>query len=152
MPSGAVRPVPGRGRLDQKVWTPRELRHSFVSLLSANGVRIEDISRLVGHSASGVTERVYRHQLHAVLQEGATVMGVRPKLDGGRGHIVFAVGPVRGVPCRRIELRRSLDGVGLAVHLSDQALHVVGDVPHLLPTGRVDDRVERVPPGEQDQL
>ena len=49
------------------------MRRSLVSPLSANGVRI-DISRLVGHSASGVTERVYRHQLHAVLDEGATVM------------------------------------------------------------------------------
>ena len=30
-------------------WAPRELRHSFVSILSAHGVRIEDISDLVGH-------------------------------------------------------------------------------------------------------
>lgn len=32
-------------------WTPRELRHSFVSLLSDRGVPLEEISRLVGHSA-----------------------------------------------------------------------------------------------------
>ncbi len=32
-------------------WAPRELRHSFVSILSVNGVRIEDISDLIGHSA-----------------------------------------------------------------------------------------------------
>jgi integrase len=31
-------------------WTPRELRHSFVSLLSDDGMPIERISRLVGHS------------------------------------------------------------------------------------------------------
>jgi site-specific recombinase XerD len=31
-------------------WTPRELRHTFVSLLSDNGMAIEEISRLVGHS------------------------------------------------------------------------------------------------------
>ena len=31
-------------------WTPRELRHSFVSILSAHDVRLEDISDLVGHS------------------------------------------------------------------------------------------------------
>ena len=30
-------------------WTPRELRHSFVSILSAHDVRLEDISDLVGH-------------------------------------------------------------------------------------------------------
>jgi integrase len=55
--------------LDPTAWTPRELRHSFVSLLSASGVRIEDISRLVGHSGTAVTEKVYRHQLHAILDE-----------------------------------------------------------------------------------
>jgi integrase len=31
-------------------WTPRELRHSFVSLLSSSGVRIEDIADLCGHA------------------------------------------------------------------------------------------------------
>lgn len=31
-------------------WTPRELRHSFVSLLSDRGVPLEEISRLVGRS------------------------------------------------------------------------------------------------------
>ena len=31
-------------------WTPRELRHSFVSLMSDAGVPIEKIARLVGHT------------------------------------------------------------------------------------------------------
>jgi integrase len=44
--------------LDEQ-WTPRELRHTFVSLLSDNGIAIEEISRLVGHSSSNVTETVY---------------------------------------------------------------------------------------------
>jgi integrase len=43
-------------------WTPRELRHSFVSLLSDSGIPIEDISRLLGHSSTTVTEQVYRHR------------------------------------------------------------------------------------------
>jgi len=30
-------------------WTPRELRHSFVSIMSDNGVPIETIADLVGH-------------------------------------------------------------------------------------------------------
>lgn len=60
--------------LDAKQWTPRELRHSFVSLLSDSGMPIEQISRLVGHNGSAVTERVYRHQLRPVLQEGAQAM------------------------------------------------------------------------------
>ena len=51
-----------------------ELRHSFVSLLSDNGVPLEEISRLVGHSSTVVTELVYRKQMSPVLQAGATVM------------------------------------------------------------------------------
>jgi hypothetical protein len=30
-------------------WVPREMRHTFVSLLSANGTALEDIADLVGH-------------------------------------------------------------------------------------------------------
>ena len=40
-----------------KGWTPRELRHSFVSMLSADGVATEDISHLVGHSSTRTAER-----------------------------------------------------------------------------------------------
>ena len=48
-------PSGGRGRrLDAQAWTPRELRHSFVSLLSSTGMSIEDISHLVGHASSRV--------------------------------------------------------------------------------------------------
>jgi site-specific recombinase XerD len=31
-------------------WTPRELRHSFVSLMSSTGVPVEEIARLAGHA------------------------------------------------------------------------------------------------------
>ncbi|WP_020547452.1 tyrosine-type recombinase/integrase [Nonomuraea coxensis] len=55
-------------------WTPRELRHSFVSLLSDNGTPPEEISRLVGHSSTAVTELVYRKQIRPVLQGGAVIM------------------------------------------------------------------------------
>jgi integrase len=55
-------------------WTPRELRHSFVSIMSDHGVPIEKIADLVGHKSTTVTERVYRHQLKPVIAEGATTM------------------------------------------------------------------------------
>ena len=55
-------------------WTPRELRHSFVSLLSDHGLPLEEISRLVGHSSTAVTELVYRKQLRPVVQSGAVAM------------------------------------------------------------------------------
>ncbi|MGH3832916.1 MAG: tyrosine-type recombinase/integrase [Pseudonocardiaceae bacterium] len=51
-------------------WTPRELRHSFVSLLSDGGMPIEQISRLVGHSGTSVTELVYRKQIRPVVEDG----------------------------------------------------------------------------------
>jgi integrase len=60
--------------LDAASWTPRELRHSFVSLLSDGGMPIEQISLLVGHSGTTVTELVYRKQIRPVVQDGATAM------------------------------------------------------------------------------
>jgi integrase len=55
-------------------WTPRELRHSFVSIMSDNGVTIEQIADLVGHRTTIVTQKVYRHQLKPVISAGATAM------------------------------------------------------------------------------
>jgi integrase len=55
-------------------WTPRELRHSFVSIMSDHGVPIETIADLVGHNGTGVTEKVYRHQLKPVITKGAETM------------------------------------------------------------------------------
>ena len=55
-------------------WTPRELRHSFVSIMSDNGVPLEAIADLVGHKNSTVTARVYRHQLRPVITQGAEAM------------------------------------------------------------------------------
>jgi site-specific recombinase XerD len=61
--------------LNADEWTSREMRHSFVSLLSDSGVPIENIARLVGHAGgSEVTETVYRKQIRPVLLEGAEVM------------------------------------------------------------------------------
>jgi integrase len=60
--------------MDAGDWTPRELRHSFVSLLSDSGIPLEEISRLVGHKNSVVTELIYRKQIRPVLQHGADAM------------------------------------------------------------------------------
>lgn len=57
-------------------WTPRELRHSFVSLMSDHGIPVEQIARVVGHSSSTTTEVVYRKQLRPVITEGADTMDV----------------------------------------------------------------------------
>ena len=70
----AFRAVVARAGLEPRGWTPRELRHSFVSLLSSSGMAIEDISHLVGHSSTNVTEKVYRKELRPILTKGARAM------------------------------------------------------------------------------
>jgi integrase len=55
-------------------WTPRELRHSFVSLMSSSGVPVEEIARLAGQPSSRTTEVVYRRELRPVLTTGAEAM------------------------------------------------------------------------------
>jgi integrase len=70
----AFQKITKQASLDPTSWTPRELRHSFVSLLSDSGVPIEAIADLCGHSGTTVTEKIYRHQLRPVLLAGAIAM------------------------------------------------------------------------------
>ena len=56
------------------VWTPRELRHTFVSVMSESGVAVEEIAHLAGHASSRTTETIYRHELRPVITTGADVM------------------------------------------------------------------------------
>ncbi len=55
-------------------WTPRELRHSFVSVLSDAGVDIEDIADAAGHVNSSVTREVSRHQISDQVARAAEAM------------------------------------------------------------------------------
>ncbi|HEX5300437.1 MAG TPA: tyrosine-type recombinase/integrase [Streptosporangiaceae bacterium] len=55
-------------------WTPRELRTTFVSLMSHQGVAIEEIARLAGHASTRTTEIVYRSELRPVITTGAEIM------------------------------------------------------------------------------
>jgi integrase len=55
-------------------WTPRELRHTFVSVLDAHDVPTAEISRLVGHAQMATTETVYRHELKVRRNAGARAM------------------------------------------------------------------------------
>jgi len=55
-------------------WTPRELRHTFVSIMSQQGVPVEEIAHLVGHSNTSTTETVYRKELRPVISTGAEIM------------------------------------------------------------------------------
>lgn len=53
---------------------PRDLRRTFVSLMSDDGVPIEEIACPAGHNQTWTTELVYRHELRAVITTGAEVM------------------------------------------------------------------------------
>ena len=55
-------------------WVPKELRTSFVSMMSYQGVPVEEIARLAGHASSRTTEVVYRRELRPVITTGAEVM------------------------------------------------------------------------------
>ncbi|MFJ7159101.1 tyrosine-type recombinase/integrase [Streptomyces sp. NPDC101118] len=70
------------GVQDPQSWTTRMLRTSFVSLLSDHRIPIEVIARIVGHSGTHTTERVYRKQLRPVITDGAQAM-----------DIIFGAGP-----------------------------------------------------------
>jgi integrase len=80
----SFRRVVAAAGLDPVQWSPRELRHSFVSILSAEGMAIEKIAELCGHAGTRVTEAVYRHQLRPVLLAGATAMDRIFKVDTDR--------------------------------------------------------------------
>ena len=45
-----------------------------MSLLSDSGTPLEEISRLIGHKSTTVTELVYRKQIRPVMQSGAEAM------------------------------------------------------------------------------
>jgi integrase len=55
-------------------WVPRELRHTFVSIMSAGGVPVEEIARVAGHKQTSTTEIVYRRELRPVITTGAEIM------------------------------------------------------------------------------
>ena len=55
-------------------WHAHEGRHTAVSIMSSNGVPIQEISDMVGHKSTHVTETVYRHVIVPTIRGGATVM------------------------------------------------------------------------------
>ncbi|MFC3490971.1 site-specific integrase [Glycomyces rhizosphaerae] len=71
-------------------WTPRELRHTFTSIMSDAGASIELIADLLGHKDTATTWKVYRHQLRPVITKGAELLDEairnhRPDLKGPTG-------------------------------------------------------------------
>jgi len=52
-------------------WVPKELRTSFVSMMSYQGVPVEEIARLAGHASSRTTEVIYRAHPSARIPGGS---------------------------------------------------------------------------------
>jgi integrase len=73
-------------------WVPKELRTSFVSMMSYQGVPVEEIARLAGHSSSRTTEVIYRRELRPVITTGAEVMDQIFRAKQRRGSAATAVG------------------------------------------------------------
>ncbi len=55
-------------------WHAHEGRHTAVSIMSNNGVLIQDISDTMGHKSTHVTETVHRHAIAPAIRGGASVM------------------------------------------------------------------------------
>ena len=55
-------------------WHAHKGRHTAVSIMSSNGVPIQDITDTVGHKSTHVTETVHRHMIVPAIRGGATVM------------------------------------------------------------------------------
>ena len=66
------------GKMTKRVglghWHAYEGRHTAVSIMSSNGVPLQEISDTVGHKSTYVTETVYRHVIVPAIRSGATVM------------------------------------------------------------------------------
>jgi integrase len=56
-------------------WHPHELRHSAASLMLAQGVKIQVVSQVLGHSSIRMTADVYGHLLDPDREEAAKAMG-----------------------------------------------------------------------------
>ena len=86
-------------------WTPRELRTTFVSLLSHRGVSIEEIARLAGHASTRTTEIVYWRELRPVITTGAEIMD---ELFGASQAIASAKWAFTGTPETHLRLAHAI--------------------------------------------
>jgi integrase len=55
-------------------WSVHELRHTAGSLMLDAGIRLEVVSRILGHSSIRVTADVYGHEMPPVGREAAEAM------------------------------------------------------------------------------
>ena len=105
-------------------WHAHEGRHTAVSIMSSNGVPLQEISDTLGHKSTQVTETVYRHVIVPAIRGGATVMDqVFGDMDEddkpGRGRRQWCLGTSRRV-CHRLDPL----SLGLSLGLGNSAWSV----------------------------
>jgi integrase len=86
-------------------WSPRDLRTTFVSLMSHQGVAIEEIARLAGHATTRTTEIVYRRELRPVSPPAPrswTSSSPEPSPRAGPGTAKDPHKPPTGLPNTRL--------------------------------------------------
>ena len=108
-------------------WTPRELRHSFVSLMSASGVPVEEIARIAGHSSSRTTEVVYRRDYGRCLPPGPNSWTRSWAGSSTSGPNLPALAPRNTGP----EVRRRHHALAWAIQLSSPARRRCGQYSFL---------------------
>jgi len=88
-------------------WVPKELRTSFVSMMSYQGVPVEEIARLAGHASSRTTEVVYRRELRPVITTGPKSWTRSSSRRSGEGLLQKPPDElaVRPAPARKAPLR-----------------------------------------------
>ena len=77
-------------------WVPKELRTSFVSMMSYQSVPVEEIARLAGHASSRTTEMIYRRELRPVITTRRRGHGPAPRR-------LVLVATQRATPCERVK-------------------------------------------------
>ena len=77
-----VRRVEKRAGLpDEKVYGPHALRHTFATLLLANGTDIKLVSELLGHADVGITYNTY---IHVIKEQKAKAVASLPNFISGK--------------------------------------------------------------------
>lgn len=71
--SGAFKRLAARAGIGD--WHLHELRHSAASLMLAQGVRLEEVSALIGHSSIRITSDVYGHLTQERLRRATEALG-----------------------------------------------------------------------------
>jgi len=83
-------------------WAPRDLRHTFVSLLSDDGMAIEKIARLAGHASSHVTGQPGGNRMDG--NEHSITLGYRwwgEEVLDGRWYGCLSSGKAREPPAQQ---------------------------------------------------